>query len=322
MYERKGIILEPEGKIGAIFNPGATEYDGEIILLPRIVEKGYTKLQGNAFTEYISHIRIAKSTDGINFKLNKEYFIKASTKDLDDYGAEDARVTKLGTEYLITYTAIDEPLPQTDHIRIGLATTKDFKEVKKRGIFGPNFRTKAGIIFPEVFDDNQIFFLFKNESGIEHMNYAYMDKSMLHDKKKRDEFWLYYKQEENIFLTKQDNEWEDHGVEPGPQPIKTEHGWLLLYSAISKKPAWSVGAMLLDLKQPHKILAKTKKPIIIPKEGYEERGGDVDDVIFPEGVIDKFGKLFLYYGASDKYCCLATIDKEFLIEKLLKYNEN
>jgi predicted GH43/DUF377 family glycosyl hydrolase len=79
---------------------------------------------------------------------------------------------------------------------------------------------------------------------------------------------------------------------------------------------YSAGAILLDLKDPHKILGRTKEPILTPKENYEKKG-DVNNVVFPTGACILDGKLFVYYGGADKVCCLATIDLDGLLEYLL-----
>lgn len=79
---------------------------------------------------------------------------------------------------------------------------------------------------------------------------------------------------------------------------------------------YSAGAILLDLKDPRKILGRTKEPILTPKENYEKKG-DVNNVVFPTGACILDGKLFVYYGGADKVCCLATTDLHSLLEHLL-----
>lgn len=303
--ERYGKILEPEGDIGAIFNCGATVFKDEIHLLPRVV-KTYR------YEKYISEIHLAKSKDGKNFVLDK-YPLIVPDKPYDKFGCEDARVTKLDDEYLVTYTALSSPANSGKGRRIGLASTKDFTEVKKHGVIGPDFNSKAGTFFPERID-GRIVFLFKNEKEEEKVQIAYFGGDIF-DREDWIRYWQEFDFKDNVLLSRRENEWENYGVETGPPPIKTELGWLLIYSGISKKPEWSVGAALLDLDNPKKVKSRSTSPILSPEMEYEKKG-DVSNVTFPEGAVVRGDELYLYYGAADKACCLATCNLDELLDSL------
>ena len=89
--------------------------------------------------------------------------------------------------------------------------------------------------------------------------------------------------------------WDSEKIGIGPPPIKTKYGWLLLYHGISKNHhSYRVGAALLDLKDPTKVIARSTDPILEPVESYE-RSGLVNNVVFPCGVIERDGLLYLYY---------------------------
>jgi beta-1,2-mannobiose phosphorylase / 1,2-beta-oligomannan phosphorylase len=106
-------------------------------------------------------------------------------------------------------------------------------------------------------------------------------------------------------------------VGAGPPPIKTKHGWLLIYHGVDNDHVYRAGAALLDLKDPGKVLGRTTQPILEPKEPYE-KNGDVNNVVFPTGASVRDAKLFVYYGAADKVCCVATADLENLVDHVLK----
>jgi predicted GH43/DUF377 family glycosyl hydrolase len=106
-------------------------------------------------------------------------------------------------------------------------------------------------------------------------------------------------------------------VGAGPPPIKTKQGWLLIYHGVDNNHVYRAGAALLDLKDPGKVLGRTTQPILEPKEPYE-KNGDVSNVVFPTGACVIDAKLFVYYGAADKVCCIATTDLENLVDYILK----
>jgi len=83
---------------------------------------------------------------------------------------------------------------------------------------------------------------------------------------------------------------------------------------------YRVGAALLDLEKPSRVIARTPEPILEPEEEYE-RVGDVDNVVFPQGAVVKNGTLHVYYGAADKVCCLSTVNLDDLVTFVLGFRE-
>lgn len=100
----------------------------------------------------------------------------------------------------------------------------------------------------------------------------------------------------------------------GPPPIKTKYGWLLLYHAMDKNDfsKYKVGAMILDLENPEKILYRSAFPILEPCEDYENNGAK-SGVVYVSGLVIKDGALLIYYGGADSYVCVASANlDEFL----------
>ena len=116
-------------------------------------------------------------------------------------------------------------------------------------------------------------------------------------------------------------------IGPGAPPVKTEQGWLTTFHAVdidpdrSKngwEPAWkkrySIGIMLLDLEDPHKVVGMSKTPLLAPEVSYETDDGFRNDVLFPGGMIlEDDGEVKIYYGAADTVECLATAHVDDLI---------
>jgi predicted GH43/DUF377 family glycosyl hydrolase len=127
--------------------------------------------------------------------------------------------------------------------------------------------------------------------------------------------------ENHTLLLTPKQEWEAMKIGMGPPPIKTKNGWLLIYHGKDALGVYRAGAALLNLKNPTLVIGRTKTPILEPVEPYEKRG-DVNNVVFPTGTCVLDGKLFIYYGAADKVCCLATVDLESLLDYILQQDDN
>jgi len=101
--------------------------------------------------------------------------------------------------------------------------------------------------------------------------------------------------------------WDSLKVAAGPPPIKTKEGWLFIYHAIDEKDdiRYKIGAMLLDIKEPTRVLARTKMPILEPLADYENEGLKYG-VVYPCGAVVISDRLFVYYGGADMVTCVAT----------------
>ena len=113
---------------------------------------------------------------------------------------------------------------------------------------------------------------------------------------------------------------KDH-IEAGAPPIKTKYGWLLIYSYIqnyfSPPAVFGIEAALLDINNPQRIIARTDKPLLVPQEEYEKYG-KVPNIVFPTGAMVKDGILYIYYGAADTTCAVATCKLDTLLEDMLE----
>ena len=119
-----------------------------------------------------------------------------------------------------------------------------------------------------------------------------------------------------------ENAWDSAKVGITAPPIKTKYGWLLLYHGVSRShSAYRVGALLLDLKDPAIVLARSTDPIFEPVEGYE-KVGIVNNVVFPCGMIVKDKLLYIYYGGADTVVGVATMDLDIILKALLRGMED
>jgi predicted GH43/DUF377 family glycosyl hydrolase len=116
-------------------------------------------------------------------------------------------------------------------------------------------------------------------------------------------------------LAKAKYDWE-RKIGGNTPPIRTEHGWLTLYHAVGSDNHYRLGAMLLGLEDPTKLLHRTPDWLIQPEEYYELEGY-YNGVIFPCGKVVIDGTLLVYYGGADKYVGLATCHLQTLLDYLL-----
>jgi predicted GH43/DUF377 family glycosyl hydrolase len=314
----KNPILTPDKnhawEAEAVFNGCPIEKDNKIFLLYRAVSLPHyhtlaqTKLM-------VSDIGIAESKDGINF-FNRRRFI-IPEHEWERFGCEDPRVTKLNNKYYIFYTALSEYPFRAEGIKVGLAISKDLEHIQEKHLITP-FNAKAMALFPE-----------RIGGKIWAILTVHTDKPpakiCLASFDKEEDLWQevnwqkWYQNFEKYSLPLQ-RQPQDH-LEVGPPPIKTKYGWLILYSYIknyfSSNRIFGIEAVLLDLKNPMKIIARTDYPILTPDE-YYERIGLAPNIVFPSGALMRKNCLYLYYSAADTTCSLAFIDVIGLIDKMLK----
>jgi predicted GH43/DUF377 family glycosyl hydrolase len=118
-------------------------------------------------------------------------------------------------------------------------------------------------------------------------------------------------------ITVKNSSWDNLKVAAGPPPIKTKEGWLFIYHAIDEKDdlRYKIGAMLLDLQEPTRVLARTKQPILEPLASYENEGLKAG-VVYPCGAVVLNGRLFVYYGGADMVTCVATAKLDEFLARL------
>ena len=191
-----------------------------------------------------------------------------------------------------------------------LASTKDFNSDEKHGNLGPDIENKDVVIFPETIN-GRVVALQRIGTDIQIIYY----ESVEHLKKGYDRaYWeRYLKHLKDHVVLQRKFKWEAMKVGAGPPPIKMDVGWLLIYHGVDKRNVYRAGVALLDADDPQRVIRRAPLPILTPSEDYE-RFGDIPNVVFPTGAVVKGGRLLLYYGAADRYCCLATCELQELVD--------
>lgn len=310
----KNPILEPDKKNKweslATFNPSVV-FDGKKYhLLYRAIS---TPQERQGFNLEISSIGCAEGTEYDTFKnrnqlIQPEFYWEA-------FGCEDPRITKLDNKYYIFYTALSTFPFSANGIKIGLAISKNLKKIDEKHLITP-FNSKAMALFPEKINGKYVAILTADtDNPPSKIALAYFDKESDMWNESMWEDWYSNLTSHTIPLLRSKN---DH-IEVGCQPIKTEKGWLVIYSYIkdyfSQNKIFSVEAILLDLTNPSKVIGRTKEPLLVPQENYEING-NISNIVFPTGAVVKDCKLHVYYGATDTTCCVATCNLNELLKEM------
>ena len=325
-YEKNPILIPNEAnwwESKAVFNCAILHYENKFHMLYRAIGE---------YERYISRIGYASSTDGYSFARSNHIALEP-TQDYEKYGIEDPRMVEIDNQVYITYVILSAYVTDGAVVEAStaLATTTDFlKYTRLRVITSKGSNNKDVVLFPEKMSQQQSSVLSSSTSSNNadeagkyfflHRPSSWIGSTYGVDKPS---IWLgegnaLTNFEKHTLLLKPEEVWEELKVGAGPPPIKTRAGWLVIYHGVSREKVYSAGAALLDLHDPSKIIGRTKTPILEPKEPYEKLG-DVNNVVFPTGacIVDN-DKLFVYYGAADKVCCLSTTDLNYLLDHIPK----
>ncbi|MBU1112722.1 MAG: glycosidase, partial [Candidatus Omnitrophica bacterium] len=109
--------------------------------------------------------------------------------------------------------------------------------------------------------------------------------------------------------------WDSKKIGLAGPPIKTKAGWVLFYHGVSEDNHYSLGAALLDLKNPMLVLSRTSEAILEPEKKYEKEG-QVPNVVFPCGHVLRGDTIYNYYGGADSFVGVATIKLSRLLAML------
>jgi predicted GH43/DUF377 family glycosyl hydrolase len=260
--------------------------------------RGYY-LKGKMLLTSLSHLRIARSRDGVHFTFDPTPAIFPSTP-YEAYGCEDARITQIGQTYYITYTAVSEL-----GVTVALATTSDFRTFERQGIIFPPYQ-KDVYLFPEQVGGMYVcrHRPYKNEFNDASIWTAYSPDLLCWGKHART-------------LAPTPGTWEGGRVGGGAPPIKTDAGWLEIYHAADEQGTYRLAVMLSELDRPEKLIARSK-PILQPEQPYELHGVYANCVFSNGLVVSDDGQMTVYYGGGDKICAAATGSVADLIEAALQ----
>ncbi len=248
----------------------------------------------------LSHLRIARSNDGLNFKIDDKPTILPRALD-EEWGIEDPRITEIDGIFYINYTSVSRHGAGTS-----LITTNNFIDFKREGIiFAPENKDVA--IFPEKIKGKYVCFNRPVPSAIGTPD-IWLAKS---------DNLIHWGEQQYFYGVSNKSSWENGRIGGGAVPFLTEKGWVKIYHAANKDNKYCLGAFLLDKDNPEIILGKTDKPILEPTNDYEINGF-FGNVVFTCGCIVENDIVNIYYGAADDKICLAQIGINDLLKLIIQ----
>jgi predicted GH43/DUF377 family glycosyl hydrolase len=283
-----------------VFNPAAVMVDDETVVLARVED-----LRG------ISHLTVARSTNGIDRWRIDAVPLLAPCEDIESerWGFEDPRVVWLPEfdRFAITCTAYGPAGPA-----VYLALTRDFHTVERRGVI-QGAEDKNAALLPARIKGKWI--LFHRPS---HQAAAGSSGEIALSRSADLTSWS---APEHVLSPRDGAWWDSRRVGLGPPPLRTEHGWLIIYHGVKDTVSgglYRVGLALVQLDDPSRVTHRLPEWVFGAQLPYE-RVGDVDNAVFPCGLIhdESSGLVRMYYGAADTSIGLATAQLDELLGAVL-----
>ncbi|MFA6006743.1 MAG: hypothetical protein WC764_03405 [Candidatus Paceibacterota bacterium] len=310
----------------AVFNPAAFVDDGKVHLFYRALGR-----------DGISRIGYAWSTDGLHFeRLSYPVFSAENVQEVKSHfpytspvrlsydtvnnpsgggwgGLEDPRAIKIDGRIYLTFNAFNG----WESMRVGLTSIseEDFKNKNwnwRKFVYLTDERNKNWMFFPDKINDKfALLHSIYSENG-ERVQIKYLDSLHIHGPLQN------LKSADPHRLKDQKIAWHYRIRSAGTPPLRTKYGWLVLYHAMdpNEPSRYKVGALLLDLASPTKVIARSDHPILEPDMWYENDWKP--GIVYASGAVVLGEDLMVYYGGGDKYVAGAKVNLELLIKSLMR----
>ena len=308
----------------AAFNPAAVVSGGKVHLFYRALGQ-----------DGVSRIGYASSKDGVNFDTRLSYpvYVAQNFEEAQKHwpftsparltynpsiyasgggwgGCEDPRAVIINGCVYMTFNMFNG----WNSMRVAVTSIKEENLINGKWIWEnfsylsrPGDRQKNWVLFPEKINGKFAIFHNLDKGDPNKVHIAYINKlTMLETPSEKDA-------PDPQRLPDHDVAWHYRTRSAACPPIKTKEGWLLLYHAMDRREShrYKLGALILDLKNPEKVLYRSNEPILEPDEWYEN--DSKPGIIYANGAIIKDGNLMVYYGGGDKYVGVASVNlNEFL----------
>jgi predicted GH43/DUF377 family glycosyl hydrolase len=289
-------VIAPRGEgweSAGTFNPAVVQHAGKFVMLYRAQDAKGT-----------SRLGYADSADGIHFERRAEPVLSPEADYEKDGGVEDPRLVFIDGTFYLTYTGYNKKDAQ-----LCLATSKDLIHWDRKGVILPANKgnwnvgwTKSGAIVPDkIAGKYWMYFLGTTAEKTDEMGLAW-STDLVH--------WT--EATKTPVLPRRPGQFDSRVVEPGPAPLLTKDGIVLVYNGADDKLVYRVGVAVFDQKDPAHLISRSTVPVFAPEKSWE-KVGQVPNVVFVEGMVHRSGKYLLYYGGADKY--VGVVETEWIGER-------
>jgi beta-1,4-mannooligosaccharide/beta-1,4-mannosyl-N-acetylglucosamine phosphorylase len=303
---------KPEGYDGVVWRDGRNPIIGWNPI------KGVSRIFNSAVAPYgdgfigifraehklaMPRLHLGRSADGLKWEIEPEPIVwkdEAGAPYQSNY-AYDPRLVKIEDTYYIVWC--------TDFggAALGLGMTRDFREfIRLENPFIPFNRN--GVLFPKRIGGNYALLSRPSDSGHTPFGDIFLSESP---------DLVYWGKHRKVMSKAAAGWWQDVKIGGGPVPVETDEGWLIFYHGVvgtCNGMVYSMGAALLDLEHPSKVLYRTRDYLLTPETPYEAVGF-VPNVVFPCATLQDAatGRMAVYYGAADTYVAVAYTQVDELV---------
>jgi beta-1,2-mannosidase len=282
-------ILSPMGdgwESAGTFNPAVIVREGKFVMLYRAQDAAGT-----------SRLGFAESTDGVHFTRRAEPVLVPEADYEKDGGVEDPRLVQIGSTFYLTYTGYNKKDAQ-----LCLAESTDLIHWKRLGVILPAYQgkwnrawTKSGAIISEQIGGKYwMYWLGTAADKTDQMGVS-SSTDLVH----------WHEETGTPVLPRRPGHFDSRVVEPGPPPILTAQGIVLIYNGADDNLVYRTGIAVFDRYDPRKVLYRSDQPLFAPEREWE-KAGQVPNVVFVEGMARKGNDWLFYYGGADKYVGVAS----------------
>lgn len=270
---------------------------------PRLVRTPPTAVSPRPrdFLAQISHLRVARSRDGIHFTVDPLPAL-APANAFEEYGCEDAHATLIDGVWHVTYVSVART-----GITTSLATTTDFRTFERQGvIFLPDHKDVA--LFPAMVAGRYAALTRPMPLSFDHVLGIWIAFSpdLVH--------WGAHRP----LALPRPGRWDEVRTGASTVPFLTPQGWLEIYHGVDRNDSYALGALLLDASDPTRVIGRSPSPILSPTAPYEQ-AGLFKNTVFSCGHValdDASEQIRVYYGAADRCLCAADFSVAGIIDSL------
>ncbi len=326
-------------KVIGVFNPGAARLGDEVALLVRVAQACTKEEEGWLYSPrsvrqdgkikyevdrleirpgdvgdhrkrfvaggfrlaFISHLELVRlSADGYTVKKIERIDALFGQNEMEEYGVEDPRITRIGDTYYITYVGVSSSMG----VATFLMSTTDFESFERHGVIFP-CENKDVVLFPEKAKGN--YWAYHRPVGhIEISNLAIVSANSPD--------LMRWGDHRLVLGCSESPSWYSKRIGAGTPPVKTSEGWLTIFHGVREQfpgdpiGEYTAGAMLAAMDDPGRIIKVSGEPFFRAETDYEV-SGYVNNVVFPTGIVkdlDNDDRIHVYYGCADSCVAVAT----------------